>query len=428
MAKRRLELEAGNSSKSKKATKKKATKKKATKKKATKKKATTPALTVHSHSVTVGVFPDGKSLWLVGGYELPRKLPADGAGDEALDDMFYERWRFKSPKEVKAATKALAAEKVKRGSLPDWFEGSPSAFAEHVETKEQPRIARFALAKKGPATLERHGTFDWVFLRPPSHCGCGRVMTPTYELRGAIDKRLGNKPHVYVSFCPGGLADRYCETSIEVLVQRGEDKSPTGVHYYETRRGYCVIAESVHWDAIGPGHTYVITEHWGDKGETGVHTSTRFRDEKEARAFLSERKSRAGKYYQPAKPNTVARWYRAPLERMRAFHRVKAEKHGVFPLAPAIAPMHASGTCYSMANAVFDKSDGIGGQPNYTQSDAFDSFPCPSCGADTLFLFQVGAGAPWWSDILNDGDAGSFQFLACTKCKGPFGRAVFECH
>jgi hypothetical protein len=30
--------------------------------------------------------------------------------------------------------------------------------------------------------------------------------------------------------------------------------------------------------------------------------------------------------------------------------------------------------------------------------------------------------------MLNDGDAGSFQFFACGKCKGPFGRALFECH
>jgi hypothetical protein len=257
---------------------------------------------------------------------------------------------------------------------------------------------------------------------------CMRVMVPTWSLVGPIDPRLGKRTHVLVSFCPGGLDSPYCEAAIEVVVQSSSsDAKPRAEHYFMSGDGeYYVVATSRQWNPIGSTAMYVLTEHYGNKGTPGTHRSRSFDKKKALDDALKELDLGGG--FQPVKPSKLGKWYDGVLDEMHAFHRHPDAKPKTIKLAPAIPAMDLSTTPYGWSRALFEENDCVGGNPAYTQSSADRVFPCPDCKTGMLFLFQAGSGTPWWSEMINDGDAGSFQFFACPKCRGPFGFALFECH
>ena len=246
---------------------------------------------------------------------------------------------------------------------------------------------------------------------------------PTYQLSGAVDARLGKKIRLYVSFCPGSLQTPYCEGTIEVLVQH-EGSKPSGVVAYGLGPGsYYVVARSVLWSPIGSSFSWAVTTHFGEKGSPGTVQTQTFRKRKDADAcFKKQAPSK------PVEPSKLGKWYRELLAERAHFHRVPGAEPLVLKLRPVIAPTLVSGNPYARSHELFDTTDTVGGQPNFTQSDWSDKLGCPECENPMLFVFQTGSGAPWWCEQLNDGDAGSFQFFACPRCKSPHGRALFECH
>ena len=411
----------------------KATKKSATKKSATKKsaKVSSSAKLVRATSerypkgAFISVWEDGKDLWIIGCDHADK--PDDVSQRDMLDsDGFVQRLRFASPKDAKTAAAAIKKQKKpKSAKVPDWVEIVPSELEKLMKAKDVPTIARFEPAKSGPVTLTRTTTFDWVHPRPASQCGCGRELMPTYQVSGAIDRRLG-KVRMYVSFCPGSLQTPYCEGTIEVLMQPEGAKSTDVIAYgLGTGRSasYYVVARSLLWNPIGSDFQYAVTTHFGEKGSPGTVRTKTFRKKKDADAYFKE--------HSPSKtvsPSKLGKWYRDLLAERAQFHRVPGAKPLTLKLKPSIPPAMISGSPYSRPAGLFDHYDPFGGQPNYTQSDWSRTFECPSCGKGMLFLFQTGSGAAWWAEQLNDGDAGSFQFFACPHCKSPDGRALFECH
>lgn len=372
----------------------------------------------------IAAWPEKKDLWIVGMSEAPKTLEEDATFKSALEDNgFVERWRFASPNGPATALKALKGEKRKPAKLPAWFESDFALFAKKLGKKTLPRIARFALAKSGPVTLHRHVRHPWLHPRPPSQCAmCMRVMVPTWSLSGAIDPRLGKKSNVYVSFCPGGLEN--CEAAIEVVVQSDSSTKPRAEHYFAGPHEYLVIVTSLQWNPIDASPMYVLTEHFGMAGTPGNLKSKTFASKKALDQGLKERLADLGDVV-PSKP---LKGYGAILDEMHHYHRHPQAKPKTMKLVPAVPAMDLQTSPYGWSRAMFEETDCVGGNPAYTQSSADDVFPCPDCKSDMLFVFQAGSGTPWWSEIVNDGDAGSFQFFACPKCKGPFGFALFECH
>lgn len=374
----------------------------------------------------VGVWESGADLWVIGADDIGKDDDVSTA-DMIDSSGFVQRWRFKSPKEAKAAAAAIKKQKkTTKGPAPDWVE-IDSALNPLMRAKDLPTIARYDVAKSGPLTLTRSTPFDWVHPRPASRCWCGRALMPTYQLSGAVDPRLGKKIRMHISFCPGSLQSPHCEGTIEVIVEHDGAKTSDVVAYeligYGRNKSYGVLSRSVLWDPIGSGFRHAVTTHYGEMGTPRTVRTETFRTRKEADEYFKRRKP-----HRPAKRSQFGKWYADVLKERAHFHRVPGSKPQTLRLKPLMAPAKVSGSPYARVADLFDNRDGVGGQPNYTQSDWSDTFDCAACGKAMLFVFQTGYGAPWWCEQLNDGDAGSFQFFACPHCKGPHGRALFECH
>lgn len=379
---------------------------------------------VYPEGAFVSLWREEEDLWIIGcDY-------AEKPDDVTMLDMlegegFVQRWGFDSTEDAEAAAAAIEGQKTKRVESPDWVEFDPAQLTPLMNAQDVPSIARYAVGTSGPLTLTRNTPFDWVLPRPASRCWCGRALMPTYQLSGAIDLRLGKEIHVYVSFCPGSVQRPYCDGSMEVLIQHGGAKSDDTVYWIEegNRESYLVLSRSLLWSPVGRSFSYIVTTHFGEKGSPGTVRTHRFADEKAANDYFEAQTPHAS-----CTASSFGSWYAELLAERAHFHRVVGAEPLTLKLEPIVAPATVDGNPYARSSVLFDDQDSVGGLPNYTQSAWSDAFPCPSCKKSMLFIFQTGAGAPWWSEKLNDGDAGSFQFFACPHCKGPHGGALFECH
>lgn len=375
---------------------------------------------------------DGKDLWFAQVFEGDSgEEVLDGGGSlaEAVrgDGGAIERWRFPSPADAERAATWVAAHASKTTTIKNDRSADFASWTKRLK-KERPCVPRLEVGS-GPVTLTRDMTHPWFYPRVPSTSFVSkRLMVPVFSLVGPLDPRLGKQTGIFVSVCPQGVVSPYAEPAYEVVVQDPARKSTVDAYFESPRGGFSTVHLSMQIETIGEATAWAVTEHTGDKGSVGFYRTTHYKSRGEAEKAFSEKSSAlTGSYNRVA---TLGGYYGKILDEITRHNRVTGQKpktvklrlaHGA--LVQSIAGAYATPS----RNLLSYKLDDIGGPPRFCQEE-WDFVPKNSWGKGSLFaIASVGDGSsPTWSEVLNDGDAGTINVYAAPG--EPFGAVSFSCH
>lgn len=390
-----------------------------------------PALIVKERDGDLGaVWQDGKDLWFArvfAGEAGDELLSAGGTLAEAVaveDGGAVERWRFATPAEATRAAKWIAGHAAV-GKLRRDCSADIARWSRRVKD-ERPCTPRLEVGD-GPITLTRDAQHPWFHLRPPAASFLSkRSMVPVFSLIGPIDARFGARTGFYVSVCPQATSDPYFEHVWEVVVQDPSKHSAID-HYFESSRGFWTIHLSLQIEPIGEVARWAVVEHSGDRGSSGWVRTEHCKTRAEAEALIRERVRGLGERYQ--RVPQLGSYHAKVLADITRFHRLPRQRPAAVKLRHAHGPMVQSvDASYSTPsnNVLTRKVVWLGGTPRFCQED-WDYEPHNPCGKGNLLaIASVGRGeGPQWSNVLNDGDAGTINFYAAPG--EPFGTVSFSC-
>lgn len=388
-------------------------------------------ITKDRHGDLGAVWQDGKDLWFA-------RVFSGQAGDELLrsggtladaiateDGAGVERWRFASQAEAGRAAKWVVAHAT-ANKLANDASADIRRWTRRVRD-EQARIARLEVGN-GPVTLTRDTTHPWFHARPPATSfESKRTMVPVFSLIGPLDPRLGARTGIYASVCPQALLDPYMNHVWEVVVQ--DPAKPSTVDaYFESARGFWTIHLSLQIDTVDESTRWAVVEHSGDRGSPGWLRTQHLKSRAEAEKLLRERSRELTNRYK--RVAQLGPYHAKLLAEITRHHRVPGQKPATIKLRPAHAAMVQSVDApYATPSGnviTRDKVVGLGGVPRFCQED-WDFLPHNPCGKGKLLTIATieRACGPQWSNVLNDGDAGTFNVYAAPG--EPFGTVSFSC-
>lgn len=375
---------------------------------------------------------DGKDVWFAQVFEGDKgeELLRSGAPlAEAVqgDGGAVERWRFASAAEATRAAKWAAANAAKKHALKNDASADFTAWSKRIK-KELPRIPHFDVGA-GALKTTRDQTHPWIYPRVPATSFLsGRLMVPVFSLVGPLDARLGKTCGLYVSACPQAVLDPYIDSVLEVVVQDPARKSTVDAYFESSGGGFWTVHLSQQTDTIDSHTRWAVTEHTGNKGTVGWYRTAHVKTLAEAQKLYAEKVSGMSGSYKPVAK--LGSWYTKILEEIDHHNRVPSQK----PKRARLTQVHAamlhgiseSYSCPSRSFLSYDLED-VGGVPSFCQED-WDYLPKnPWSKGQLLALVSLGVSqSPLWSTVLNDGDAGTFNFFAAPG--EPFGVASFSCH
>ena len=354
-------------------------------------------------------------------------LQAGGTLAEALacDGSSVERWRFASPSEAATAA-AWAAKHMTTSKLKNAASADIPAWSRKIK-KERPLIPRFELAP-GKVFLTRDVTHPWLLPRPPATSFVSqRLMIPVCALLGAIDPRLGKHTGIYVSACPQALLHPYFEHVWEIVVQDAGQRSPVGAHFEASNGRFSGFHLSMQQEPIMGGVGWALVEHHGDRTTVGFYTTTHFKTRAAAeKAYADKIAAVQSGYKRVDKP---ADYYTKILDEITRHNRVPGQKPARNKLRLVHAAMTQGVHSATMAPSnlgLSNRAVRIGGVPTFCQED-WDYAPKNAYSKTPLLpIFSIGRGdGPQWSDVVNDGDAGTINIYAAPG--DPFGGVSFSC-
>jgi hypothetical protein len=175
------------------------------------------------------------------------------------------------------------------------------------------------------------------------------------------------------------------------------------------------------------GVGWALVEHHGDRTTVGFYTTTHFKTRAAAeKAYHDKIAAVQSGYKRVDKP---ADYYTSILDEITEHNRVPGQRPELHKLRVAHGPMtqgvHNATTAPSSL-AISSKAARIGGVPTFCQDD-WDYAPKNACSKTPLLpIFSIGRGdGPQWSDVVNDGDAGTINIYAAPG--DPFGAVSFSC-
>lgn len=388
-----------------------------------------PLVIVKAYGQFAALYQSGKDVFFV---ELFGDDPALKLGPKtslaavvAREGGAVERWSFASEAAASKAARWAAANAAGRPvEIAADLRADLRAWRRSKAVK-RPRLPRFEVARSGPVALTVDRTHPWRHPRPPSTSFVsGRLLVPVLSLVGTLDPSFGADTGVYLSACPLATIDPYIDHVFEVLVQGA---APAGAvdRYFVSQRGLWSLHLSL--QVCQEAFRYAITEHTCERGTPGFYRTHHVRTRKEADAVMAQRSAAIPRHYEPT--TKIPTWYPKVLAEIDHHARVRAQRPRSVRLRPVTEAFvqRVAGPYARPSSCFLAEGDGVGGAPRFCQDDwdFIPRIPDVPRGAPR-HLLSFGAGSPAFSEVLNDGDAGTFNLFAAPG--HPFGTLHFACH
>lgn len=389
--------------------------------------ATAPAadIVVRDSIGTIGAaWQLGSSVWFAKVEADELKGKSSFAEAIAVENR-VERWRFANDAQARTAIAYVKKHAATPHAVKVDTSANEAAWAKQLG-KEQPRVARLGPGSAG-AIVTRDQTHPWLHARvPATSFVSGRLMVPVWSLVGAIDARFGKRTGVYVSTCPQQTLQPYIEGVWEVVVQRPEGSEVDA--YFTGHDGqFATVHLSQQFGAVDARARWAVVEHSGDKSTVGWYRTHHVKQLAEAKKLFAEKVARHAGF---SRVKALGPWYSKILDDITHHNRVPTQK----PVKVAVGEHHAA--MMQSVSDIFGQPSrtvlgadvvSLGGAPEFCQEN-WDFQPAnPWSKAPLLCLASFGVrDEPLWSDVANDGDAGTFNIWAAIDA--PFGVTTFSCH
>lgn len=387
----------------------------------------------HRSGDLVGLWHEGKDVWWAQvfadepGAEV---LKAGGTLAEAVagEGGAIERWRFASEAEAKKAA-AWAARNFKgpKAELRNDTAADLAAWTRRAQKETRDCTPRLEIGA-GPITLTRDTAHPYIYPRPPATSYLSkRTMVPVFSLVGPIDDRLGKRTGIFVNVCPQAMLSPHIEHVWEVPVQDPAKKSTVDAYFEASSGAFASVHLSMQVETLDGDIVWAVIEHDGNKGTVGFYRTTHFKKRDLAeKAFHELVASKTGGLKRVDRPGAH---YLKILDEIVKHNRVprqKPAKNIKLRVAHAAMIQSVHGSSYSIGDSSLGyKLVRLGGVPHFCQED-WDFSPVLFGDKPLYCVASVGRGdGPQWSDVLNDGDAGTINVYAAPGL--PFGTVSFSC-